>query len=349
MYKPLKRWVVTVKMSFKAPALAVQTVPLQRYSLNGETMGTRYSALFFGPPGVDTLAMGVALFAAVNTVDQQMSTWKPDSNLSQLNAAPLQQWQTLPEELVTVLATALHISQQSGGAFEIGVGELVNAWGFGPTGPPGDVPRTVAPTQDLQHLATEALQIDRARSRVRKLKPVTLDLSGIAKGYGVDALAQCVDGFGITSYLVGIDGEMRAKGLKPDGQAWAVAIEKPVRHVREVMGVMALTDAAIATSGDYRHWVEVQGQHYSHTMSPLTGQPVRNRLAAVTVVLSSCMLADAWATALLVLGETEGVALAKKRGMDAVFVLHRAGNEDHVNGDGDGFEEISVVGGQLQI
>ena len=101
---------------------------------------------------------------------------------------------------------------------------------------------------------------------------------------------------------------------------------------------MELHDAAIATSGDYRHWVEVQGQPYSHTMNPLNGQPVRNRLAAVTVVMPSCMLADAWATALLVLGETDGVALAQKRGMDALFVLH----------NGDGFEEISLVNGQRQ-
>ena len=103
----------------------------------------------------------------------------------------------------------------------------------------------------------------------------------------MDELARCLDGLGITRYLVGIDGEMRARGLKPDGQAWAIAIEKPVRDVRDVMGVMELTDAAIATSGDYRHWVEVAGKRYAHTMSPSNGRPVCNRLAAVTVVMSS--------------------------------------------------------------
>jgi thiamine biosynthesis lipoprotein len=137
---------------------------------------------------------------------------------------------------------------------------------------------------------------------------------------------------------VGIDGEMRARGVKPDDQCWAVALEKPNRGVREVMGVMELSDAAIATSGDYRHWVDVAGQSYAHTMNPATGAPLCNPLAAVTVVAASCMLADAWATALMVLGETEGPRLAQERGMDALFVLR----------EGAQFKEISIVGGQLQ-
>lgn len=336
MCKHSKHRDVTVKMSSETPAPSGSG--LQRHSLNGQTMGTRYSAIFFAPAGIDELAISTSLLAAVDKVDQQMSNWKPDSNLSRLNALPEHQWLALPEELMTVLDTSLHIGQQSRGAFDIGVGELVNAWGFGPAGSQAEAHPIDANQQRTHHRALDGLEIDRAHSRVRKLLPVTLDLCGIAKGYGVDTLARRLDGFGITRYLVGIDGEMRAKGLKPDGQAWAVAIEKPVRHVREVMSVMELTDAAIATSGDYRHWGEVQGQAYSHTINPLGGQPVRNRLAAVTVVMPSCMLADAWATALLVLGETDGVALAQKRGMDALFVLH----------DGDGFEEVSIVGGQRQ-
>ena len=340
MYKPSKHRDVTVKMSFETPAPA--TLGLQRHSINGQTMGTRYSAVFFAPAGIDEAAVGAALFTAVDQVDRQMSTWKTDSDLSRLNAVPEQPWLALPEELMTVLDTALRVGQQSQGAFDIGVGALVNAWGFGPEGAQNGAPQISAPGHSAHHPAHypahTALEIDLARSRVRKTKPVTLDLSGIAKGYGVDALACCLNSFGITRYLVGIDGEMRAKGLKPDGKAWAVAIEKPVRHLREVMGVMALSDAAIATSGDYRQWVEVQGQHFGHTMNPLNGQPVRNRLASVTVVMTSCMLADAWATALLVLGEIDGVALAQKRGMDALFVVR----------DGAGFEQISIAGGQLQ-
>lgn len=315
------------------------TLSLQRHALSGETMGTRYSAVFFAAGGLDEVAIGAALFAAADKVDRQMSTWKPDSDLSRLNALPAQQWLAVPEELVTVLDTALRIGDQSQGAFDIGVGDLVNAWGFGPAGSQPDEQQTSTLKQRMHHPASEVLEIDHARLRVRKRAAIALDLSGIAKGYGVDALAHCLDSFGITRYLVGIDGEMRAKGLKPDGQAWAIAIEKPVRHVREVMGVMELTDAAIATSGNYRHWVEIEGRLHAHTMSPSERQPVHNRLAAVTVVMPSCMLADAWATALLVLGETAGVELAQQRGMDALFLLR----------DGEGFQEISIVDGQRQL
>lgn len=311
---------------------------LKRHALSGGTMGTRYSAVFFAASGVDESAIDTALFAAADTVDRQMSTWKPDSDLSRLNAAPTQQWLAVPEELLTVLDTSMRIGAQSDGAFDIGVGDLVNAWGFGPAGPSPDERHASALKAQVHRLASDVLEIDHVQKRVRKRSPIVLDLSGIAKGYGVDALAGCLDRFGIARYLVGIDGEMRAKGHKPDGQAWAIAIEKPVRDVREVMGVMELTDAAIATSGNYRHWVELGGRQHGHTMSPLDRQPVYNRLAAVTVVMSSCMLADAWATALLVLGESGGVELAQKRGMHALFVLH----------DGGDYEQISIVDGQRQ-
>lgn len=322
-------------MSSEKPELSA--LSLQRYTLSGETMGTRYSAVFFAPAGLDESAIGAGLFAAVDKVDQQMSTWKPDSDLSRLNAMPEHQWLAVPEALASVLATAMRIGLQSDGAFDIGVGDLVNAWGFGPSGSTPDAQQIRTLRARAQRPATDALEIDQANNRVRKRTAITLDLSGIAKGFGVDELARCLDGFGITRYLVGIDGEMRARGLKPDGQAWAIAIEKPVRNVRDVMGVMELTDAAIATSGDYRHWVEVAGKHYAHTMNPSSGRPVSNRLAAVTVVMSSCILADAWATALLTLGETAAVELAQKRRMDALFVLR----------DGEGFQEISLVDGEL--
>ena len=316
--------------------------PLQRHALNGETMGTRYSAVFFAPAGIDLGAIGAALFAGVDRVDCQMSTWKADSDLSRLNAAPLQQWQPVPPQLWTVLDAALRVGRESGGAFDIGVGALVNAWGFGATNPQPDAQQIRALGQRQHLAASELLDIDLANQRVRKQAALALDLSGIAKGYGVDALAHCLDGFGITRYLVGIDGEMRAKGSKPGGQAWAVAIEKPVRHRREVMGVMELTDAAIATSGDYRHWFEVAGQHYAHTIHPASGRPLDNRLASVTVVMPSCMLADAWATALLVLGAPAATELAQQRGMTALLVLR------NLSDAGDAFEQISLVDGVLQ-
>ena len=315
-----------------------QPSPADRHSLSGETMGTRYTALFYAKPEVDETAIGKGLFEAVDNVDRQMSTWKPESDLNLLNAAPENEWCALPKELTTVLTTALRISQQSNGAFDIAVGDLVNAWGFGP----GEHQPTAQQISALKHRvrlpATQALEIDALRGQARKRAATTLDLSGIAKGFAVDELARCLDSWGITNYLVGIDGEMRSRGLKPDGQPWVVAIERPRRGTREVMGIMELSDAAIATSGDYRHWVEVDGQLYSHTMHPSRGTPLTNKLAAVTVVASSCMLADAWATALMVLGEEAGPELAQARGMDALFVLR----------EGEAFREISIVAGRIQ-
>ena len=310
----------------------------QRYSLNGETMGTRYSAVFYAEAGLDIEAISRSLAQAVERVDQQMSLWKADSDLNRLNAAPEQTWLPVPKELASVLATALRVSQQSAGAFDIAVGDRVEAWGFGPCAPTITAHNvdTLAPRPRLS--AHGGLTVDLQRHQVRKHAPLHLNLNAIAKGFGVDELARCLDGFGLTRYLVGIDGEMRARGVKPDARPWVVAIEKPCRGRREVMGVMELCDAAIATSGDYRHWVDLEGRQYAHTLDPATGAPLCNTIAAVTVVAASCMLADAWATALMVLGEIEGPRLAQARGMDALFVLR----------EGDQLKEISIVDGILQ-
>ncbi|PTT99879.1 thiamine biosynthesis protein ApbE, partial [Pseudomonas sp. HMWF031] len=200
---------------------------LQRYSLNGETMGSRYTALFYAEPDLSTEAINHSLARAVSRVDQQMSTWKPDSDLNRLNAAPEQQWVAVPKELATVLSTALRVAQQSGGAFDIAVGDLVQAWGFGPGEPVVTPPALDAPLPPVRTSASAALEVDPQRNQVRKRAPLTLDLNGIAKGFGVDELARCLEGWGITHYLVGIDGEMRARGVKPGGQSWVVALEKP--------------------------------------------------------------------------------------------------------------------------
>ena len=234
-----------------------------------------------------------------------MSTWKPDSDFNRLNAAPEQQWLAVPDELATVLSTALRISRQSGGAFDIAVGDLVNAWGFGPG---EQTSRNSKSTRQQPRGARSPVPHWRwIRNAIRCANAVrlTLDLSGIAKGFGVDELARCLDGWGIANYLVGIDGEMRARGVKPGASHGSSRLKNRSRGMREVMGVMEIGDAAIATSGDYRHWVDVAGERYAHTMHPATGAPLCNPLAAVTVVASNCMLADAWATALMVLGEIE--------------------------------------------
>jgi Membrane-associated lipoprotein involved in thiamine biosynthesis len=288
-----------------------------RIALNGPTMGTRWSALFFAGPGLDPAPIRAALQAAVDEVDGQMSTWKLDSDLMRFNAAPVGEWIALPARLAEVLRLGLKIGRISGGAFDIGMGDAVTAWGFGPGDATPDGIRVAM--KNPRRPAHEVLEFD--GDHVRKAEPVTLDLNGIAKGYGVDRLAETLRDHGISDGLVGIDGEMRAMGLRPDGEAWTIAVEAPDAERRTPHSILALQDAAVATSGDYRHWVEVQGRRLSHTMDPRRGAPLIASPASVTVVARTCAEADAWATTLMVLGPDKGATLARRSGLDALFLL----------------------------
>ena len=303
---------------------------LVRHALNGPTMGTRWSALVHLPPGADPGPLRTALQAAVAEVDAQMSVWKPDSDLMRLNRAPVERWVDLSAPLVSVLGLGLAIGQASGGAFDIALGEAVGAWGFGPDA--ADPARIRAALTAPRHAAGAALDLDRANRRARRLAPVALDLNGIAKGYGTDRLAETLRGFGLAAGLVGIDGEMRALGTRPDGAGWAIAIEAPDPDRRAPLALLELADAAVATSGDYRHWVEVGGRRLSHTMDPARGAPLADPPASVSVVAATCAEADAWATALMVLGPGSGAALAGRIGLDALFLIR----------DGAGLRQVAV-------
>lgn len=296
---------------------------LTRHALNGPTMGTRWSALFYAPPDLDPAPVQRALQAAVDTVDAQMSTWKPDSDLMRLNRAPVGDWISLAPDLAHVLALGLAIGRASGGAFDIGQGEAVRAWGFGPD--PADPQAIRAALTAPYTPAHERLQLD--GSRLRKAAPIALDLNGIAKGHGTDRLAEVLLAHGIRDALVGIDGEMRALGLRPDGTPWTLAVEAPDPTRRAPQSVLTLQDAAVATSGDYRHWVTVGDRRLSHTMDPARGAPLPAPPASVTVIAPTCAEADAWATALMVAGPAAGAELAAKAGLDALFLMREADGE----------------------
>lgn len=295
------------------------SIELQRHALNGPTMGTRWSALFHTTPGFCPQKVQEAFQTAVDEVDAQMSTWRPDSGLMRLNAAPVGEWIEVPQRLVEVLLLSLEIGRASSGAFDIGMGDAVRAWGFGPSAADQVLIRKALNTP--RRPSHETLDVDPDRGAVRKTFPVILDLNGIAKGYGVDRLADVLTSFDIPSGLVGIDGEMRAIGLRPDGEPWAIAIEAPDRNRRTPHSVLALQHASVATSGDYRHWLSVQGRCLSHTMDPHCGAPLMRSPASVTVVAQTCAQADAWATALMVLGAKTGSELAQHLGLDALFLL----------------------------
>lgn len=299
--------------------MSKMSTDLVRHALNGPTMGTRWSALFFSDTSVDTALLQAELQAAVDAVDRQMSTWKADSDLMRLNAAPIGEWRPLPFHLLRVLGLGLAIGRASGGAFDIGMGQAVEAWGFGPSDAD---PLAIRAAMDHAHLPThDVLAI--ANGQACKRSPLAIDLNGIAKGYGVDLLAEVLESHGVSSALVGIDGEMRAVGHRPDGTAWTIAIEAPDYERRAPFSMLALEDAAVATSGDYRHWITVKDRRLSHTMDPARGAPLLHAPASVTVIAPTCAEADAWATALMVMGVDEGLRFAQQAQLQALFLTRQ--------------------------
>lgn len=298
----------------------------RRLALHGPTMGTRWSVTCDAAPDTDVQALQTALAAAVQQVDAQMSPWLPGSDLNRLNHAPVGAWVTLPAEILEVLVCALDVCRLSAGAFDPAAGALVDAWGFGAVrdAPDAEAIRTATSAAPVARTPTyEALELDSGMLRVRKHAPVHLDLCGIAKGYAVDRMADVLRQNGVPHALVALDGELRAVGGQADGQPWAVAVESPETGRRSVHSVVELQDLAVATSGDYRHYLQVGDARLAHTMDTRRGAPVRNEVASVTVLARQCVHADAWATALLVAGPGEGLALAQRMGLEALWMLRR--------------------------
>ena len=295
----------------------------KRSTLHGPTMGTRWSASMDADPCVDLATLRHDLAAAVAQVDAQMSPWKPDSDLMRLNRAPVDAWVDLSADILEVLVCALDIQRLSAGAFDPGVGALVNAWGFGAV---RDAPDAVA-IQAARHAAPRpthaCLELDCPAGRARKRAPLQLDLCAIAKGYAVDRMVAVLQQHGVQHGLVALDGELRAVGSQASGVPWALALESPESGHRAVHGVIELQDLAVATSGDYRRYFDVGDARLAHSMDARCAAPVNNGVASVTVLARTCMHADAWATALLVAGPGEGLAMAQRMGLEALFLLRR--------------------------
>ena len=297
---------------------------LTRHVLNGPTMGTRWSVLFFARPGVALAPIQTALQQAVDEVDAQMSLWKPDSDLMRLNRAPPGTWVDLPAPLAGVLALGLAVGRASDGAFDVGLGDAVQAWGFGPQAADAAAIRTALtrPRQPAHAL------LELSGLKACKHGALHLDLNGIAKGYGVDVVSRWLRRNGIDAALVEVGGELHGYGLKPDGQPWRVLVESAPEEDAGAdypPRVLALDDLAVATSGDRWHHFERDGVSYSHTLDPRSHAPVSRAAAAVTVIARDAMHADAWATALTVMGAEQGLAFAKTQDLAARFIT-RTGN-----------------------
>lgn len=296
-----------------------------RLNVNGPTMGSRWSVRCDAAPDQDPEQLHAALQATVDLVDTQMSPWKPGSDLSRLNCAPADIWVDLPAELLRVLARALDISRLSAGAFDPAVGALVDAWGFGAVRDEPDA-QAIRVARDASRCpAHQGLELDLRAGRACKRARLKIDLCGIAKGYAVDCMVDVLQNYGIRHALVALDGELRALGSQPDGQPWAVALESPEIGRRSARGVIELQDLAVATSGDYRRFVQVGSARVAHTMDGRRAAPVHNDVASVTVLAPTCMDADAWATALLVAGPSDGPAMAHRLGLEALWLLRREG------------------------
>lgn len=281
-------------------------------------MGTSWSLHAVAPP--PGTAGGVQ--TALDLVVAQMSQWEDASDLSRFNRAAPGIWQAIPAEFSAVVAAALDIAAASGGAFDPGLGATTEAWGFGRAGPVATVPDTSA-----DRMGVRGIEYDAAASRIRRSGDALLDLSGIAKGYGVDLAAEWLLANGVRHFLIEVGGELRGEGIRPDGQPWWVDVEVPPSWPGASWRV-ALHDLSVATSGDYRRGLTVGDRHYSHSFDPRTGRPIANGVRSVTVVHRHCMLADGWATALTVLGAEAGIALADEREL-AVCVL--ANGREHVS------------------
>ena len=279
--------------------------------LRGETMGTTWHVRAAEWDGFDRAGVLNAIEVRLEAILAQMSHWRTDSELAQFNRAPAGTWHALPPDFDRVMKAALSLADRTGGAFDPAIGELVNLWGFGPVpveGPPSDAALASARARaGFQHLA-----YDREAQRLRQPGGVHLDLSGIAKGFGVDALGKVLRAQGCRHALVEIGGELLGIGIRPDGDPWWVDLETPTGEVPPLR--VALHQLAVATSGDY-----VRGRH---TIDPASGRPVEHAMA-VSVLHSSAMLADAWATALSVAAPARMQALATGEQL-AVRALMRA-------------------------
>lgn len=292
--------------------------------LGGQTMGTTYTIKI----NQDSLAVSEQqldqeIGEILEDINLKMSTYLPESELSRLNTEAGEKWLPVSGELYEILAQALELSNLTAGYFDITVGPLVNLWGFGPEKVREELPSIDEIKHLLNFSGSRKLELRAEPAAIRKsAKGIYMDLSAIAKGHAVDRIANYLESEKINSYMVEVGGEIRARGVNDIGFAWRVGIEQPSTATREVQRVIKLEDIAMATSGDYRNFYEIDGKKYSHTIDPLSGWPVEHELASVTVLHPSASRADALATGFLAMGKDKAWKIAIDEKL-AVFFIER--------------------------
>lgn len=303
----------------------------QDVQLSGQTMGTTYHVKVTAGRSFDRATLEKKMALLLEQISQSMSTYRPTSEISRFNAMR----QTLKPfpisgHFLRVMLVAREIFELTGGAWDGTVDPLVNLWGFGRGGALKQIPDPRRISQDLARVGFDRIQIDVSGFLIKKHPDITLDLASIAKGYAVDQVALLLKQQGFDNYLVEIGGEVYAAGTRPDGKAWRVGINQPAKDAAAdaVYKVVSLQDQAMATSGDYRNFYEIEGASYSHIIDPRTGYPVKNGVVSASVIADNCGLADGLATALIVMGPQKGIALLNRLGGIEGVVVVRLPNGD---------------------
>ncbi|MCK5297249.1 MAG: FAD:protein FMN transferase [Alphaproteobacteria bacterium] len=303
-------------------ALYILLKPVNDFiEFHGKTMGTTYYVKIASKHKDSALHGNIK--ELLENFNSQMSTWDKDSELSKLNSVKNSEWVDISEEVWRVLKLSKKISIETGGAFDISVGKLVNLWGFGADGkrriePP--IPQEIE--QVKNHIGMDKLELHQTLFKARKKDAkLYLDLSAIAKGYGVDLVSEYLLSKGYSNHIIEIGGELRVSGFRYPKKQWKIAVEVPDSSIRKNGRILELTNTGVATSGDYRNFFTYKGKRYSHTINPLTGKPVTHNLTSVTVFNKDCAVADAYATAFMVIGATKALELANKKHLKVVFYV----------------------------
>jgi FAD:protein FMN transferase len=291
--------------------------------LAGEIQGTTYHIkVVRKKPLADLNAIRTEIDATFRNIDLKLSNYRDDSEISRFNDQTTTDWVPVSGEIAKLVAIARQLTERTGGCYDLTVKPLLDLWGFSRN--ENRVPSAGQIRQALAHVGMARVEVDQEHNRLRKRDPaVQIDLSSIAQGYTVAAIAQVLERHAIRDYLVEIGGEMKVKGHKPDGSSWRVAIEKPTPYTREVQRILDIhqeTGTAVMTAGTYRHFFEDRGQTYSHIIDPRTGSPVTHRLLSVTVLHDDPTWADAWDTALLCVGAADAMRIAEAEQLRVLLV-----------------------------
>lgn len=301
-------------------ALMACNIRSQVSVIAGLSMGTSYKVVAVDHEArVSESDIKRAIDDALKLVNARMSNWDSESEISRFNAKSSTDATEISPELATVMQAAADVNRASGGRFDTALGPLIELWGFGA---PGGQAR---PNEDaiLNALARSGQDrtLQLGASQLRKTETDTqIYLAGIGKGYGADHVGRAIAALGIKDYMVEIGGDLVVAGNNPDGQPWAIGIETPNIADKALVDVVRISGLGLATSGDYRNYFEEDGQRYSHLIDPMSGHPVTHKTASATVIAQNAMLADAWSTAMLILGRERGMAVAAEQGIAVQFV-----------------------------